>query len=136
MSMKHLLTATMIATALASPVRADDHRIRLDCAPIDNGIGRELIRFSIDQESWEAHVAVYVASALTLVASNERYTVWVDPLSSTNMDGEIDMSVDMYLLDRETMHLQQSTVSGFAINTFIERPWNPSSRFYHCGQPL
>ncbi len=134
--MKHLLTAALIATALASPVRGDDHRIRLDCAPIDNGIGRELIRFSIDPESWEAHVAVYVARELNLIGLNERYIVWTDHLSSTNPDGDLTMYATTYLLDRETMHLQVSSVSGSAINAFIERPWNPSSRFYHCGQPL
>ena len=136
--MKHLLTAALIATALAAPVRGDDLSVSLNCVAVGVDSGDSPIEINTNPNTWDALIKEYAWSSghdATLVFSNENYVAWLISWHMDVPDVPKAHYATLYMLDRQTMYLQQAGVS----NSFTNSPntsFRSSNRWYHCSQSM
>lgn len=133
--MKHLLTAALIATTLASPVRGDELPVNLNCVAVGADAGDDPIEINTNPNTWGALIKEYAWSSghdAALVFSNENYVTWL-------IDWYVQATgahyATLFMLDRNTMYLQRAGVD-YSVFGSANISHRPKSRFYHCSQSM
>ena len=126
--MKHLLTAALIATALASPVMGEV--THLSCANLidSSAIDQNLY---IDTDSWSAH---HNQRPLDLLSVGDTHISWT-------YEGDLPEEfgghfVAIYLLNRDTLILTLDSVSLGDYKNFRELDYIPSNDYFQCRSRL
>ena len=136
--MKQVLTAALIATALASPAIGDNLPLTLNCVAVGVDAGDDPIEIDTNPNTWEARIREYgwlSGEDATLLHSNENYVIWLISWHVDVPDVPKAHYATLFMLNRQTMYLQQAGVS----NSFTNSPntsFRTSDRWYHCSQSL
>ena len=128
--MKHLLTAALIAIALASPVRGDDLDDVLGFT-IECGRDRQ---FHLDRSDMEVSGSGYSRGA-PLYFSGHPILIWNDDYITwtSTSPRSLGSYVTMYSLQRSSLRLLIKTVDlAYQHLNYDDNPVVPKGHFYRC----